>query len=176
MRACALLSMCWGGRAGSPCWWWGDTVTCVRRKGRRLSDGGEFRAGGEKCEAAPVSLLPLRSLFLLYQLRQICLLCPVPFSPWISHGLKKNKLFFTPLLCVSFCSHASGTGHPEWQHKLDDCQWPGPHLPQRHHGEPGGKRKRWKLQTEKCSIYCLFSFWFLVCVCEKCAMKNIQQF
>lgn len=41
--------------------------------------------------------------------------------------------------CLPPPSSAAGAGHTEWQHQLHHCQWPGPHLPQGHHGEPSGQ-------------------------------------
>lgn len=74
----------------------------------------------------------------------LCLTLSSVYFPWVTAEYGRewsemnpflSRLFFS--LCV--CSDASGPGHPEWQHKLHNCQWPGPHLPQRHHGKPSGE-------------------------------------
>lgn len=97
--------MCRGGRAGSACWWWGDTVTCVWQRGRRLSDRGEFRAGGQKYKAAAVSLFPLRSLLLPFQLVQIRLLCLPPSPREFPKGWRKTNYFLSSSVCLSAAMH-----------------------------------------------------------------------
>lgn len=60
---------------------------------------------------------------------------------WQSRLLHSTVSFYLLLfyLCVCVCCSTPGFGRNEWQHQqLHHGQWPGPHLPQRHHGEPCG--------------------------------------
>lgn len=140
-----------------------EVGSCGRKIQSLLTDirGGwltEVKLLGKGCEAAP--FLPSRSVCLqppLIQPRSVnywkCApslplsfieaICSVYF-PWVTveYGgecSEINSILSLVFLSLCVCSHASGPGHSEWQHKLHNCQRPGPHLPQRHHGEPSGE-------------------------------------
>lgn len=154
VRACVLLNTCRGGRGEQEVHADDEEILSVvwDRKGEGWVTEVNSGLRGENARQLCSYCFPTAHYLCCFNLGKsvsaASSLLLVNF-PWAE---AKQTIFL--LLCVSSCSHASGAGHPEWQHKLNDCQRPGPHLPQRHHGEPRGKRK-WELQARNCLILCL---------------------